>query len=205
MENKIEKRIFKVPEFRLKKNEDGGNILEGYSAVFDSPSENMGWSDWEIREYVAQEAFTKVLKTSDCRGLFNHDINLILGRQSAKTLVLTQDDKGLFSRFILPGTTYANNLVISVERGDIKEQSFAFIVGKEAWVEDKENRISTRTILEISELYDTSPVTYPAYPDTSVVKRSLEKFRSQSGANSGDDKEALEDKALDRNIINLLF
>lgn len=205
MKNKIERRIFKAEEFRIKKTEAGENILEGYSAVFDLPSENLGYGDWEIREYIAKEAFTNVLKTSDCRALFNHDINLILGRESAKTLTLVQDDRGLKSTTILPDTTYAKNLSVSVDRGDIKEQSFTFIVAKDQWEEDRDKKIATRTILDFKELLDVSPVTFAAYPDTDVAKRSLDIFRSQSGANPGEDKEDLENKALDENIINLLF
>jgi Escherichia/Staphylococcus phage prohead protease len=209
MKNKIERRIFKAQEFRVKKNDDGENILEGYSAVFDLASDNLGWGDWEVREFIAPGAFTEALKKSDCRALFNHDPNFVLGRESAKTLTLVQDERGLKSTIILPDTTVAKDLAVSVERGDIKEQSFAFIVLKDAWEEDRENKKSVRTILEIKELLDISPVTYPAYPDTDIAKRSFENFRSQSGENPGDDIQDLENKAqekeLDENIINLLF
>lgn len=177
MKKKIEIRIYPVTEFRVKKNDDGQNILEGYSAVFDSPSENMGWGDFEVREYIAPGAFTNALKKSDCRALFNHDPNFVLGRESAKTLELSQDERGLKSRILLPDTTFANDLAVSVERGDIKEQSFAFIVAKDQWEEDRDNKIATRTILEIKELFDVSPVTYPAYPDTDIAKRSFEGFK----------------------------
>lgn len=167
-------------EFRAIKSDDGGVKLEGYSAIFDKPSENLGWGDWEVREYVAQGAFTNALKNSDCRAVFNHNPDLILGRETAtpvQTLVLRQDNIGLHSTILMPGTQYANDLIISVERGDIREQSFCFVVARDRWEEDQENKISTRTILEIGELIDISPVTYPAYPDTSIAKRSFEEYR----------------------------
>jgi HK97 family phage prohead protease len=185
MKNKIEKRIFSVKEFRIKKTDDGESILEGYSAVFDTPSDDMGWGDWEIREYIAPGAFTKALKNSDCRALFNHDPNFVLGRESAKTLSLTQDERGLKSTIILPDTTFAKDLIVSVERGDIKEQSFAFIVAKDQWEEDRDAKTAKRTILEIKELFDISPVTYPAYPDTDIAKRSFEKFSVNTDKNMG--------------------
>ena len=172
-----ETRHFKVKEFRVKRDEDGGAKLEGYSAVFDKPSENLGWGEWDIREFIAPGAFTNVLKDSDCRAVFNHDPNYILGRESAKTLVLDEDDEGLMSTIDLPDTQYARDLVVSVERGDIREQSFCFVVGKDRWEEDRDNKIAKRTILEIEELIDISPVTYPAYPDTDIAKRSFENFQ----------------------------
>ena len=33
-----------------------------------------------------------------------------------------------------------------------------------------------RTIVKVKRLFDVSPVTYPAYPDTTVASRSLEQF-----------------------------
>jgi hypothetical protein len=177
MKNKRETRHFKVKEFRVKRSADGAAELEGYSAVFDKPSENLGWGDFEIREYIAPGAFTNVLKTSDCRAVFNHDPNFILGRESAKTLELTEDETGLRSVIYLPDTQYARDLAVSVERGDVREQSFCFTVIRDRWEEDQENKIATRTILEIGELIDISPVTYPAYPDTDIAKRSFEEFQ----------------------------
>lgn len=205
MKKQIERRIFKVQEFRVKKNDAGENILEGYSAVFDSPSEDMGWGDFEIREFIAPGAFTKALKNSDCRALFNHDPNFVLGRESAGTLELKQDEHGLKSTILLPDTSVARDLSVSVERGDIKEQSFAFVVAKDQWEEDREAKTAKRTIFEIGELFDISPVTYPAYPNTDIAKRSLEQFRSESGATAGEDKKDLETKATDQEIIEFLF
>lgn len=176
----IEKRVYRVKEFRARKDDDGSEYIEGYSAVFDSPSEDMGWGDWEFREFVDPGAFDNVLKNSDARALINHDPNLILARESSGTLKLKKDEKGLFSEINVAQTSYGKDLLISVSRGDIKEQSFSFIVLRDRWEEDRDKKITTRTILEIKELYDISPVTYPAYPDTDVAKRSFEKFRGSA-------------------------
>lgn len=205
MKQEIEKRVFKMQEFRVKKNDSGESVLEGYSAVFGSQSDDMGWGDYEMREVISPGAFTNCLKNSDCRALFNHDPNFVLGRESAGTLTLEQDEHGLKSIIILPDTACARDLAVSVERGDIKEQSFAFTVAKEQWEEDREARKTTRIIVEFKELFDISPVTYPAYQDTDIAKRSFEKFKSNPGANSGDDKEDLANKALDQSIVTLLF
>jgi len=70
----------------------------------------------------------------------------------------------------LPNTSLGNDLNELISRGDIKHQSFAFTVLDDEWqmVDGKD----TRTIKKIKNLYDVSPVTYPANADTSIAKRS---------------------------------
>ena len=206
MKNK-EVRFFKADEFRMVKAEDGSGVLEGYSAVFNKESEDFGWGDWEVREVIKPGAFANALKKSDCRALWNHDSNHVLGRESSKTLTITEDETGIRSIISLPDTSTARDLAVLVERGDVREQSFGFTVVKDAWEDDKEKRRSVRTIIEIGELYDISPVTFAAYPDTTVAKRSFEQFRA-SNANIESDR--IEDPAnradkIDTEIIELLF
>jgi hypothetical protein len=69
-----------------------------------------------------------------------------------------------------------------IKRGDIREQSFGFIIAEngDTWDnldEKKKDKPVTRTITEVDELFDVSPVTFPAYPDTSVALRSMEKAK----------------------------
>lgn len=183
MKENVEKRFFKV-ETRLKKNDAGETVLEGFSAVFNRPSENLGWGDNEVREYIAPGAFKAALVSSDCRALINHDPNLILGRESAKTLIIEETEEGLRSTITLPDTSYGKDLAVSVARGDIREQSFQFVVAKDAWEEDRDRKFSKRTILEVKELIDISPVTFPAYPDTTIAKRSYDDFLKRNTENS---------------------
>jgi len=168
MKDKKEVRYFK-PEFRVKKGDDG-NQISGYAAVFNTWSDDLGG----FKERIIPGAFANALSKSDCRALINHDSNLILGRQSAGTLELQEDDAGLRMKVDLPDTQAARDLVISINRGDITQQSFGFIVKTDKWTENRETREVTRDIIEIEELFDVSPVTFPAYPDTTVAKRSLD-------------------------------
>ena len=79
--------------------------------------------------------------------------------------------------------TDIRDLVLApIKRGDIKEQSFAFVIaeGGDEWKNlhgEMPDELATRTITEVDELFDVSPVTYPAYPDTSVALRSLDKAK----------------------------
>ena len=53
--------------------------------------------------------------------------------------------------------------------------SFAFTVSKQEWeFFDSPDKMDRRTITEVGMLYDIGPVTYPAYPQTSVGVRMKE-------------------------------
>jgi len=167
-----EVRILPVSEFRF--DEDGKGKFEGYAAVFNKWSEDLGG----FRERIKTGAFRNALKNSDVRALFNHDRNYVLGRSTSGTLKLKEDNKGLFISNNPPDTQWARDLMVSVNRGDITQMSFGFTVSEDEWKEDKEGRVS-RTIHGIDRLYDVSIVTEPAYPDTTVALRSLEKVKAK--------------------------
>jgi uncharacterized protein len=196
-----ETRCMAVKELRVAAagTESGGiGTLEGYAAVFDSWSEDLGF----FREKIQKGAFANALKNSDCRALINHQPGQLLGRQSARTLRLSEDDKGLFMSVDLPDTQYARDLKVSVERGDITQQSFGFCVKTDVWVEDRETGKTERTIMEVDELFDVSPVTFPAYADTTVAKRSLEQYRNAESrpGNFNDDQAGVENEFDDLQI-----
>ena len=166
-------RVLPVSEFRFSE-EDGKPKFEGYAAVFNKWSEDLGG----FREKIKAGAFRKALKNSDVRALFNHDRNYVLGRSTAGTLKLKEDNKGLFINNNPPETQWAKDLMVSVNRGDITQMSFGFTVSEDEWKEDKEGRV-TRTIHGVDRLYDVSIVTEPAYPDTTVALRSLDKVKGK--------------------------
>src|SRR5688572_28560293 len=88
--------------------------LSGHAAVFDSPSEDLGG----FVEYVRRGAFADSLKSNraDPVALVGHVGHLILGRRSAGTLPLEEDERGLAFKIILPETTTGNDIYTSVER-----------------------------------------------------------------------------------------
>lgn len=164
---KAERRLINT-QFETRTNESGqATEIRGYGAVFNQLSENLGG----FREQIAQGAFDSVLE-DDVRGLINHDSNLILGRTSAGTLRLGIDERGLKYEIDLPETSYARDLGVSMARGDISQSSFGFFVEDDDWNEDSDGRV-VRTITKVGQLLDVSPVTYPAYPQTSSEARDL--------------------------------
>jgi len=175
-----ETRVFQFEKLNVEERADGlGPKITGYAAVFDKWSEDLGG----FKEKIRAGAFKKAIGKSDVRGLFNHDSNYVLGRQSNGTLTIKEDKNGLWMEIDPPDTQIIRDLVLApIKRGDIKEQSFAFVIaeGGDEWKNlhgEKPDEPATRTITEVDELFDVSPVTYPAYPDTSVALRSMDKAK----------------------------
>jgi hypothetical protein len=168
----IEKRVLDT-EFRVRRQDGKPAQLQGYAALYNVLSEDLGG----FRERIAQGAFTKAL-AGDVRALLNHDPSIVLGRTTAGTLRLQEDSRGLPFEIDLPDTQAARDLVVSIERRDITGMSFSFVLAKggDAWNNAGPEKL--RTVISVAELRDISPVTYPAYPDTSVAKRSLQDWDS---------------------------
>lgn len=181
MKNKInlpdrEVRTFEMNEFRIERRDGEKPKIVGHAAVFNQRSEDLGG----FREQIAPGAFADAIKQDDIRALFNHNPDHVLGRNKAGTLALREDDTGLFIEITPPDTQLARDLVISMERGDITQMSFGFRVRANGynWAEDADGTV-VRTLTAV-RLFDVSPVTYPAYPQTDVAVRSLEQWRGAS-------------------------
>ena len=168
----IEKRAFHCNlEIR---GSDQGTTIEGYAAVFDSLSEDLGG----FREIIVGGSFKRTLKAgADVRALVDHDPSKILGRNKAGTLTLREDDHGLKVRIKPPDTTAGRDVVESLRRGDLDQMSFAFSVVSDSWqtIDGEE----VRTITDV-DLHDVSVVAYGSYTDTTVAVRSLDRARSDN-------------------------
>lgn len=170
--NGTERRAFGA-EIRI----DGGGDAEpsrivGHAAVFNALSEDLGG----FREKIAPGTFAKTIKADDIRALFNHDSAFVLGRNKAGTLDLEEDREGLAISIDPPDTTFARDLLVSIERGDISQMSFGFRTVSDEWA-DQDKQTPVRTLTEV-RLLDVSPVTFPAYPQTDVALRALDEWRA---------------------------
>jgi HK97 family phage prohead protease len=173
----IERRA--VPtEFEVR-SEGGKFNFYGYALKWDARSQNLGG----FRERVAQGATSEAIELDDIRALYNHDPNMVLGRNRSNTLRLSEDSTGLHYEVDMPDTTYARDLAVSMERGDVTQSSFGFKVRSDGdtWAEDDDG-FPLRTLTRIS-LFDVSPVTYPAYADSTsgVGSRALASLAEQRG------------------------
>jgi phage head maturation protease len=86
-----------------------------------------------------------------------------------------------------PEATWAADLLASIRRGDISGMSFGFRTLRDEWMPVQAGP-SERVLIEVA-LYDVGPVTFPAYPQTSVaVRQKADELRAQSEA-AGVDRE----------------
>ena len=91
------------------------------------------------------------------------------------------DETGLRYEISPPDTQLVRDMVLApMRRGDISQSSFGFYVAEDDWKEDRDSGAVTRTITKVERLLDVSPVTYPAYPDTSVAMRKLQELSKEN-------------------------
>ncbi len=197
MKNK-ELRYFNIQDLEVRQDEDGQKVV-GYGAVFNTPSNDLGG----FTERIESNAFDG-RTGDDVRFLLNHDPNFIFGRTISGTLNLSVDSIGLRYEVDLPDTQAARDLAVSLKRGDITQSSFAFTVEDDNWDQDENNNI-VRTIKKVNRLYDVSAVTYPAYEEASVAIRSMEKWQEEERAEKLKEslkKEKEENKKEEQDLIN---
>ena len=162
---------------RTEKREDGEDLyIEGYFAVFNS-NYDLGYG---MSESIAPGAFTNTL-ADDIRALVNHNTTLVLGRTSAHTLEISQDERGLWGKVkINPNDQDAMNLYARVQRGDVSQCSIGFdIIDEET--EYREDGGAHWTIKDI-KLYEVSACTFPAYEETAINARTkdLEEIKKRA-------------------------
>jgi HK97 family phage prohead protease len=173
MTTTVERRTITRPEARLSGN---GRRLSGYAAVFNSRSVDLGG----FTETIAPGAFRATLARpgADVRAFFNHDPGRLLGRQGAGTLQLAEDERGLRFDLELPDTSDGRDVEELVSRRDLDGMSFSFTTIEDRW--DRKGGLHERQLIAV-ELLEVSPVSFPAYPDTAVALRSLERFALADG------------------------
>jgi HK97 family phage prohead protease len=173
---KPEKRVFDV-DVNLEKRADDTKSRKVIikAAVINSLSKPLGWG---FRERIEAGAFDGA-DMSDVVAVLNHDFNILFARTASKTLDLKVDEQALTAEFDSPETTHGNDLLVMIERGDIRQASFQFIIDKDRWVQDPDHG-EVRIIEKFRKIIDVSPVVFPAYSDTDVAKRSHEEFVSET-------------------------
>ena len=142
--------------------------IAGYAALFNVETVIAGL----YRERILPGAFRDTLRVDDVRAAFNHDLNQLLGRTSARTLKLTEDATGL--RFVITVNDKDPNalsVAAKIARRDVTGSSFWF----EPLSDDDEEwegggapgQLPLRTMKRV-KLIECGPVCLPAYQQTSV-------------------------------------
>ncbi len=150
--------------------------ITGYAVVFESNSEDLGFIERIMKGAITDDT----IKKSDVFCLLNHDSTKVLARSKygEGSLKLEIDERGLKYSFTAPNTDLGEELLEHLQRGEIDSSSFAFTVsldeGSEKWYTVE--GVQYRDIYKIENLYDVSPVYQPAYQETTVSKRTLDKL-----------------------------
>ena len=185
-------------EIRAENNEKNGDHIVGRPIVYNSRTD-LGWFDEIIEAGALDKANLK-----DVRFLVNHNTNMIPLARSRNnnensTMQLEVDKDGMAIRVNLDteNNTEARNLYSAIKRGDITGMSFMFTIDDEEW-ENLDSEHPTRHIRKISQVFEVSAVTFPAYESTEISARDKEaldsaKLALESAKRSLDsDKESLE-------------
>jgi hypothetical protein len=134
--------------------------------VFNVLSEDLGG----FRERILPQSVDRTLrKHHDVRALVGHDPTQIIGRVSARTLSLTKDARGLVAEIDPPDSSYAADLIRSIQRRDITGASFSFTTHDENFLYEDSTRI--REVLDMT-VHEVSAVAFPAYPQSTAEVRS---------------------------------
>jgi len=167
-------------EIREAGGEEGKRTIKG-AIKYNTESQVMRdwWGDQFVEE-IATGAFDESLKTRGVVGLWSHDTSKVLGSTKSGTLRLESTEKELRFELDLPNTTVGNDAWEMIKRGDVDGVSFGMRVAKDKWSQIERNgeKIYKRSILD-AELYEISPVAFPAYPANEVSVRSLDEYREQ--------------------------
>jgi len=168
----IERRLVSAP-VEVRATEGAAPVVSGYAAVYETEAIIAGM----FRERIAKGAFRSVIAAApDVRALFKHDDNLVLGRTTNGTLRLSEDERGLRYEFDPnPDDTDAARVVAKIKRGDVSQSSYGFRVadGGDEWTKPTtRGELPLRTIVKFDVLRDVSPVTFPAFEDTTAEARS---------------------------------
>jgi HK97 family phage prohead protease len=182
MEGMIEKRDMPFEdegELVIETRADGRPVIKGYAVVYNRLSVDLGG----FRERIMPGAFDAVLNRQRGRGdlvsYYNHNPDILLGRESSGTLEVFSDEKGV-GYIVTPPATRAD-IVELIQRRDVKGSSFTFSVDKggEAFVTDE----TGRAIREVraATIYELGPVVQPAYPSTTaaVAMRSFQAWLAE--------------------------
>jgi hypothetical protein len=149
---------------------DDGFTLEGYGAVFNSPTEINSW-EGNFEERIAPGAFAKTLQERKPVVQFDHGHDIATGSVPIAAIEdIREDKRGLFVRARMFDNPRVEPIRQAIAGGAIDGMSFRFRVTREEW--DDSGPLPVRTIKEL-DLFELGPVVFPAYESTSVGVRSL--------------------------------
>lgn len=165
-------------EVRIADETEGEARIVGYAAVFNKWSRDLGG----FIERLNEGFFDGLLEDPETFALFNHNYDMPLAAVKNNTLQMSVDAIGLRYEFIAPDTNAGRDLVANVRSGLVSESSFGFTVEESEWTDEPNaSGLWERTLIKGKKLYDVSPVTLAAYPDTTVAVSEMRSLTTNNG------------------------
>ena len=156
------------------------NIITGFGLEWNEVLD-LGY----MEEQFEKGAFPEDTRT-DTKMLVAHQPGIPLGNVRAKTMSLSESDKGLrFKVKLSDNSTRANDILDAVERGDLTDVSIGFTLrygGEYKWVEPKKgSKGKTRlVILKVGLLREISFVDMGAYTTAKIDKEVQELYNNRT-------------------------
>jgi HK97 family phage prohead protease len=172
LKQSIERRNIKAGALLTRSSASGdGKTLVGRVA-YNSRSEDLGG----FTEVIAPGAFTESLKSTEVFAYWSHSVDMPLARQSNGTLRLQDTPTALkFQADLDPSTTFGQNAIATLKRGDVTANSFGFAVDNSDGDGDEWQVLPDGSILRTVRkalLFEVSPVSVPAYPSNEASLRN---------------------------------
>lgn len=166
-------REYRNMELRVLDIEDADKkyMVEGYASTFDK---------YLLLTIDGEDYFERIEPTafdnadlSDVVFRVDHE-GPVYARSSAGSVEIWHDEHGLGQRADLGRTQRARDLFADIEAGNYPQMSFAFVVADDGDYFDMAT--NTRVITRIDKVFDVSPVSFPANPNTSLSVSTRDYF-----------------------------
>jgi len=159
---KIERRDYNLEGLEVRETEEGAKTIRGLALPFNRNSADLGGFIERI------EPGAVAVDDTDVVMLWQHDSTDPITRQSSG-LELEVRKSGIW--FEAQASDFSDRQLDLLQRGVVKSMSFGFVTVEDDWEQD--SKPVRRTLKQI-DLREISPVTWPAYKQTSVAVRSAQ-------------------------------
>jgi len=180
--NEIQRRYFDCTEDSIREiRSEGGEEsfkIKGTPVVYNRETVLYESEYVRISEIIESGAARNALLRAEQVLLWNHDSSKPMAARKNNTLAVKEDATGVHIEADAGGTVWGREGVEAIRAGLVDKMSFGFYLNEDGYTEERtaENgkRIYKRIIKTFDRIIDFSPVTYPAFEDTSVSARDAE-------------------------------
>lgn len=167
------KMELRVQDTELRVDIDGTMTVSGYVNKTNEFSNILGATK-KFVEKITKGAFAKAIlnSTRDIDFLAEHQGKLILASTRNQSLVLTEDEEGLFMSATITPTSWGKDYYELINSGILRNMSFGFRTVKDSW-KSIGSGLFERTIEEL-ELFEVSVVRDPAYSQSTIAARGTD-------------------------------